>query len=333
MLSTILKPEDQTKLSVQRLILFVSIVLFITKMGAYFLTSSVGILSDALESTINVFTGIMTYFSLKYSLKPRDMDHPYGHGKIELITASVEGILIAIAGFYIMYEAFLRFFYPSGMEHLSIGLILIGVCGLINYVVALYAVRIGRKHASMALVAGGQHLKTDTYTSIGLILGLLLVILTGLTWIDSVVAIVFGLIIWKGAYDILRNTTMGLMDQVDVSKLQGLVDTLAKEKKTKWIYAHKLTLLHFGHVTHLDMHLSLPYYFTLQHSLDEVINIKKVMETHFGDEEIEVSIQTDPCHPGLCHICNIDCPVRWHPFVEELDWDILTLTKGNIYKG
>jgi cation diffusion facilitator family transporter len=324
---------EKAKLSIQKWILTIGIVLFGAKMSAYFLTGSIGILSDALESTVNVFTGIMTYFSLKYALKPKDLDHPYGHGKIELITASVEGILIAIAGFYIIYEAMMRFFQPAKVEQVGLGIVLIGICGLINYILAVYSIRVGKKHHSMALIAGGQHLKTDTYTSLGLIAGLVLVMLTGLLWIDSVVAVVFGLIIWKGAYDILRHTSMALMDKTDVDVLHKLTKHLSANHKPEWIYAHKLTALHFGHVIHLDMHLTLPYYFTLRQSIQEVKEIKSLMAQVLEKEQIDISIQTEPCHPGLCCHCNVDCPYRSFRLEKPLHWDTELLTGGNQFKA
>ncbi len=324
--------SEKAKLSIQKWILTIGIVLFVAKMSAYFITGSIGILSDALESTVNVFTGIMTYFSLKYALKPKDLDHPYGHGKIELITASVEGILIAIAGFYIIYEAMMRFFQPAKVEQVGLGIVLIGICGLINYILAVYSIRVGKKHHSMALIAGGQHLKTDTYTSLGLIAGLFLVMWTGLLWIDSVVAVVFGLIIWKGAYDILRHTSMALMDQTDVDVLHKLTKHLSTHHKPEWIYAHKLTALHFGHVIHLDMHLTLPYYFTLRQSIQEVKEIKSLMAQVLEKEQIDISIQTEPCHPGLCCHCNVDCPYRSFQLEKALHWDTELLTGGNQFK-
>jgi cation diffusion facilitator family transporter len=323
---------DKIKLTVQRWILFVSVAIFISKIAAYFLTYSVGILSDAMESTINVFTGVMTYFSLKYAQKPRDADHPYGHGKIELITASVEGFLIGIAGFYIIFEAVFRFFQPAEIRNLGIGLLFVFVSGAINLLLAMYSIRAGKKHHSTALIAGGQHLLTDTYTSAGLLTGLALVYWTGINWIDSVVAIFFGLFIWKGAYDILRHTTIGLMDKTDISLLGGLVTSLAGKKKSEWIYGHKLTVLHFGNVIHVDMHLVLPYYFTLQQSLQEVKEVKACMTNHFKKEHIDISIQTEPCHPGMCHRCQVDCPHRQFELNTPMAWDVDELTAGNQFK-
>lgn len=324
--------SDRIKLIVQRWVLFISVILFIAKIAAYFMTYSVGILSDAMESTINVFTGVMTYFSLKYAQKPRDADHPYGHGKIELITASVEGFLIAIAGFYIIFEAVFRFFQPAEIKNIGSGLLFVFLSGIINFLLAMYSIRAGKKHHSTALVAGGQHLMTDTYTSAGLLTGLVLVFWTGLTWIDSVVAIFFGLLIWKGAFDILKHTSMGLMDKVDISLLDGLVKSLSLKKKPGWIYIHKLTVLHFGNVIHVDMHLTLPYYFTLQHSIEEVKEVKACVKNHFKKEQIDISVQTEPCHPGLCHRCPVECNHRSFPLKQPMLWDVEELTASNQFK-
>ena len=149
--------QEKLKLKVQFVVISISVMIFIAKIWAYYLTNSVGILSDALESTVNVIAGIATFFSLKYSFKPRDKDHPYGHGKIELITASIEGVLIGMAGILIMLEAFKRIFIASEIKELEWGLILVAIAGIINYILAMYSINIGKKYNSMALVASGQH--------------------------------------------------------------------------------------------------------------------------------------------------------------------------------
>lgn len=323
--------QEKLKLKVQFVVISISVMIFIAKIWAYYLTNSVGILSDALESTVNVIAGIATFFSLKYSFKPRDKDHPYGHGKIELITASIEGVLIGMAGILIILEAFKRIFIASEIKELEWGLILVAIAGIINYILAMYSINIGKKYNSMALVASGQHLKTDTYTSIGLIGGLILLHYTRISWIDSVIAGIFGFFILKAAYTILKSTITGLMDEADLKSLAHIGERIATNRKTEWIYIHKLTYLKFGHISHLDLHLTLPYYFNLKESEIEVKKIKRLILQDLVESDVDISIQAEPCTFDMCGNCKMVCPVRQHPFTEELDWNLEMLTQVNFY--
>jgi cation diffusion facilitator family transporter len=165
--------NSEIKIVVQRRIVIISVILFFGKLIAYFLTNSVGILTDALESTVNVLTGFISLYSISISLKPRDKNHPFGHGKIESISASIEGFLILLAGLIIIFEAVKRLFRPVEIQQLDIGIIIIGIAGLMNYILGYYSKKVGKKHNSIALVAGGKHLQSDTYSTIGLVIGLI----------------------------------------------------------------------------------------------------------------------------------------------------------------
>ena len=197
--------EEQIKLKVQRRIVLISGLILIGKFIAYFLTNSVGVLTDAMESIVNVVAGLISLYCLRWGAKPGDKEHPYGHGKIELISASVEGILISVAGVMIIYEAVKRLLVSAEVEKLDIGILIVAVSGLLNYLMGYYSIRTGRKYGSMALVAGGKHLQSDTYSTIGLVAGLFVLYFTGLAWIDSALALVFGSIIIVTGVSILRN--------------------------------------------------------------------------------------------------------------------------------
>lgn len=150
------------KFKVQLLIAIASSLIFIGKIIAYFLTNSVGILTDALESTVNVTTGFITLYAVYYSLKPKDNNHPFGHGKAEFLSASVEGFLIMIAGIIIIIEAIKRLFVPAEVSQLDTGIVIVAIAGLLNYLLGWYSIRIGKKNNSIALVSGGKHLQSDT---------------------------------------------------------------------------------------------------------------------------------------------------------------------------
>ncbi len=176
---------DKIKQRVQTIVVICGIVLLVGKFGAYYLTNSVGILTDAMESIVNVVAGLISLYAIRLSAKPKDNDHPFGHGKIELISASIEGILIFGAGGIIIYEGIQRLFSPPEIQKLDIGIAVIAIAGVVNYILGWYSIRQGKKYDSIALVAGGKHLQSDTYSTIGLVAGLLILYFTKITWIDS----------------------------------------------------------------------------------------------------------------------------------------------------
>src|SRR5690554_1922734 len=171
----------------QRIIAVVGVVLFLVKLYAWYKTGSVAILTDALESTINVVAGFIGLYSLYLSSLPKDRNHPYGHGKAEFISASIEGVLISITGFFIIYEAFQSIRNPQEIQQIDYGIYLIAFTAFVNYILGYYAIKKGEKSHSIALIASGKHLQTDTYTTLGIILGLIVLYFTDILWIDSLV--------------------------------------------------------------------------------------------------------------------------------------------------
>lgn len=314
--------KHRVKLTVQKRIVIISVVLFIGKLIAYFLTNSVGILTDALESTVNVLTGFISIYSISVSLKPRDKNHPFGHGKIESISASVEGFLILLAGLIIIFEAIKRLFNPIEIQQLDIGIIIIAVAGVINYILGYYSIKTGKKHDSIALVAGGKHLQSDTYSTIGLVIGLILLLITKIAWLDSAIAIIFGSIIIFTGYKILKETTSNLMDQADFKIMNEIKEILWKNKSNNWINIHNLKLLKYGDAYHIDCDLTLPWYMNISDAHKEVDSIEEVISKSFP-VKIDFTIHTDACNSDLCINCKVEnCNYRQHNFEHELNWTI-----------
>lgn len=175
---------------VQKFIAMIAVLLFIIKIMAWYLTHSVAILTDALESIVNVIASFIGLYSLYVSARPRDADHPYGHGKAEFLSAAIEGTLITVAGFIIIYEAISNLLHPHNIQQLDYGILLIAVTAIVNYIAGSYCVKTGKKNNSLALIASGKHLQSDTWSTIGIIGGLALIYFTHLSWIDSTVAII-----------------------------------------------------------------------------------------------------------------------------------------------
>ena len=223
-----IREKEQVKQRVQRRIVLCSVMLMAGKFAAYFLTNSVGVLTDAMESIVNVTAGLISLYSLYRAARPADRNHPFGYGKIELISASIEGLLILLAGAAIVYEGIRRLFVPSQIEQLDTGIAIVAAAGAVNYLLGLYSIRTGRRYDSVALVAGGRHLQSDTYSTIGLVAGLVLLYVTRIGWIDSALAMLFGgIIAWTGI-SILRKTASDLMDTADERYLEKMLETVSR---------------------------------------------------------------------------------------------------------
>lgn len=305
----------------QRIILSVSILLLIGKFGAYWLTNSAGILTDALESIVNVVAGIITLVSLGYALKPRDSDHPFGHGKIELISASLEGILIIFAGIMIIIEGTNRLFHPSELRQLDVGIWIVAAAGLINYLLGLYSIHVGRKHDSIALVAGGKHLQSDTYSSIGLVAGLLLLYFTKIEWIDSALALGFGIIIGITGISILKKTIGNLIDEADTQTIQKIVELVNGAQREDWVDVHNFRVIKYGNSYHMDCDITLPWYMDIKDGHDEADLLEQIIEKSYP-EQIMFSIHFDPCKPYQCAHCRKRiCPHRKADFIEFIPLD------------
>ena len=198
-------------LKIQKRIAVISILLLITKTIAWYITGSVAILTDAFESIVNVVAGLIGVYSLYVSAKPMDRDHPYGHGKAEFISAAIEGSMISIAGILIIYEAINNLIHPHVIKKLDYGIILVAVTGLVNYIAGAVCIKTGKKNNSLALISSGKHLQTDTWSTLGIVVGLILILITDLIWLDSAVAILFSLFILFTGYKILRSSVAGIM--------------------------------------------------------------------------------------------------------------------------
>src|SRR6266567_6502158 len=206
--------------------LAVAVVLLGAKYQAYLLTGSTAILSDALESIVNVVAAVFGLGGLIFAGRPADRNHPYGHGKIEFFSAAFEGGLIAFAAVVIIYEVVLSLIRGGEVRQLESGLLIVLAAGLVNLVLGWYLVRTGRKHASLTLVADGQHVLSDFYTSAGIVVGLLLVRVTGVPWLDPLVAAVVALnLMWTG-FRLVRHAAGGLLDEEDTRLLNRLLDVL-----------------------------------------------------------------------------------------------------------
>lgn len=311
---------SRQNLLVQKWVAGISIVLLVVKFAAYYFTHSVTILTDALESIVNVAAGFIGLYSLYIAAKPRDKDHPYGHGKAEFLSAAVEGTLIGVAGVIILYKAVQQLIHPVELKEIDMGIWLVTGAAAVNFIMGYYCIRIGKKNSSPALAASGHHLQSDTYSTIGIVAGLILLLLTNYNWIDSVVAILFGVFIVFTGYKIIRGSIAGIMDEADEKLLARMVDVLNRNRRENWVDLHNLRVIKYGSVLHLDCHLTVPWYLNVQEAHAEVEALSALVKKEFG-ESVEMFVHSDGCMYFQCPICDKqDCPVRQHEFVQEVQW-------------
>ncbi|MFI5193032.1 MAG: cation diffusion facilitator family transporter [Chitinophagales bacterium] len=312
--------KAKQNIRLQLWIVIIALVLFSIKILAWYLTRSVAILTDALESIVNVIAGFVGLYSLSIAYKPRDFNHPYGHGKAEFLSAAIEGTLIMLAGIFIIYEAIYHLFYPQQLQHLTKGIYLVAISAVINFIVGFLAIKKGRANRSEALEASGQHLQSDTYSTLAIIAGLLLIYFTGIQRMDSIVAIIMSLVIMFIGYRIARKSVAGIMDEADDKILMKLIDQLNHNRQQNWIDIHNLRVIKFGNILHIDCHMTVPWYFNVREAHAEVDVLRKLIEKQFGPA-VEFFVHADDCIADCCPICiKTDCAVRQHPFSRKIEW-------------
>ncbi|MGX5819070.1 cation diffusion facilitator family transporter [Chitinophaga lutea] len=302
--------------------LIVSLLLTATKFAAYFLTHSVAILSDALESIINVVAGGFATYSIYLAGQPKDENHPYGHGKVEFFSIGFEGAMIFIAGLLILFKAGQYFFAPPVIERLDTGIWAIAGTSALNALLGLYLVRSGKGLRSITLEGNGQHLLTDAWSSVALIAALLVMQFTGWTWIDPLVSVAMSVLILRKGYQLMRRSISGLMDETDMALVDRVIGIINAHRRRTWIDVHNMRVQQYGANYHIDCHVTLPYYLSLQDAHEEL----KYMETNVTQAlegaETEFFIHADPCIPSSCPHCQLEeCPVRSHPFHQLITWD------------
>jgi cation diffusion facilitator family transporter len=310
------------------LALCVSILLMLAKFVAYFITHSNAILTDALESIVNVLASSFAFYSIYLATLPKDTNHPYGHGKVEFFSAFIEGTLISIAGIIIILKSGYDLIFPKAIFQLFEGALIIGATGIVNLVIGYYLINVGKQHRSITLEADGKHLLTDAVTSAGLVIGVILIQLTQLFWLDSIISIVLGIYIIYNGYLLTRRSVGGLMDESNTELVKDIISILQTHRRDPWIDVHNLRAQQYGSDLHIDCHVTMPYYFDLKLVHQEISDLDAIVNGE-APHKTELFIHTDPCLPECCNYCKMKkCPVRAQPFMQEIEWTIDNATKN-----
>ena len=311
--------KSNTKL--QYLVIGVGLLLLLIKLLAYWLTNSNTILSDALESIVNVVMALVGLASLIIAARPKDQNHPYGHGKIEFLYSSLEGVLIVIAGIGIILKSAYSFYEPSALQKIDLGLLLIAITGLVNFLLGKILENQGKKSQSPTLLSSAQHLYSDAFTTLGIILGLSLIFIFDFNWLDNLIAIIFALWIIYTGIKLIRSALAGIMDEMDEELLDDLIEFLDENRHENWVDIHNFRIIKYGTDLHLDLHLTLPWYLDLNESHAEVKRFEALL-VHKFPRNIECFIHTDPCIENSCKICSkSDCQLRQSSKTKHIKWN------------
>ena len=320
--------KSQQNLSIQKWVAVISVLLLVIKFIAYYSTHSVAVLTDAMESIVNVAAGFIGLYSLYIAAKPRDWDHPYGHGKAEFLSAAIEGTLIGSAGAIILYKGIQNLIHPVELHKIDYGIWLVAITAVINFIVGYFCLSTGKKNNSMALMASGKHLQTDTWSTLGIIAGLILLYITGYIWIDSAVAILFAVFIIYTGYQIVRRSIAGIMDEADVKLLGRMVQILNANRKENWVDLHNLRVIKYGSVLHMDCHLTVPWFQNIHEAHREIDVLAELIRREFG-ESLELFVHSDGCLPFQCQICDkAICQERKNNFVKKIEWTLENISQN-----
>ncbi len=280
---------------------------------SFLISGSVALKSDAIESIVNVVAAIFALGAIIFAGKPADKDHPYGHGKIEHFSAAFEGGLITLAAVVILVEAVHGFIIGPQLKNLGRGLAVNLLAGLLNGMLGWFLLHHGRKTRSRALEADGHHILSDFWTTVGIATGLMLVKVTGLTWMDPLMAVVVGLLLARTGFKLVRESSSALLDSEDPEVLGRVLVAMNGVRPWDVIAVHELRTFRSGRYTHVDAHLVVPEFYPIRqaHDLCEVFGVKALQQAGI---EGEVHTHVDPCGRLYCDRCPApDCPIRRAP--------------------
>lgn len=298
------------------------------KFTAFFITHSNAILTDAVESIVNIIASGFAFYSIYLSAQPKDENHPYGHGKVEFFSVFLEGGLIFIAGILILGKAVYNIFFPEQIENILEGITIIAATGIVNFILGTHLIRQGKLLNSLTIVADGKHLQVDAYSTLGLLFGLFLLYITGIHQIDILLSLGLGGYIVYNGYRLLRKSIAGLMDESDFELIDKIAGILDENRQDAWIDVHNLRVQRYGHELHVDCHVTLPNYYDLIQVHEEVSKIDRLINQHVH-VDTELFIHADPCLPACCHYCNMShCPIRSEEKTTHISWDTALLTKN-----
>lgn len=277
-------------------------VLIIIKILAGIMTGSVSIISEAIHSMMDLFAAIMAFFAVKIADKPADHEHPYGHEKVENVSGVIEGLLIVLASGMIIYEAVKKITSKEPIESVGLGFIVMFISAFVNFLVSKYLYKVAKEEHSIAIEADALHLKADIYTSFGVGLGLMIISITKLTFLDPIIAIIIAIFILKEAWELIKNAFTPLLDEklsdIEIDAIKNVLDT----HKDIYLDYHELRTRRAGKTKHIDLHITLCSDMSVKEAHDLCDNIELQIEKELKFTKILIHIE--PCEK-ICKECNL----------------------------
>lgn len=283
-----------------------AVLTIILKYSAYLFTDSVGLLSDALESGVNLVTAIVALCALYVAAQPPDEEHAFGHSKVEYFAGGLEGVMILIAGGLIAFTAVSRLITPEPLQQVGIGLFVSVIASLCNLGTAVLLKRVGQRHRSLTLIAESHHLMTDVWTSVGVIVGVALATLSGWLWLDAVVAIIVAINIMMTGVKLLKTAMNGLMDSALPSEEIAQIQEILESYRFRGIDYHAMRTRQSGAQRFLSLHVQTPGEWSVQ-------------QGHTLIEEIEADI--------IRHFAPISVIIHLEPLEDPISWDDISLNR------
>lgn len=263
--------------------------LVIMKFIAGFLSGSVSVISEAIHSLMDILAAVIAFFAVRISDNPADKEHPYGHGKFENVSGVIEALLIFIAAIWIIYNAIHRFLIKAPIENVSIGIIVMSLSAIANFFVSRNLYRVAKKTDSIALEADALHLKTDIYTSAGVAVGLILILITGIRIIDPIVAIMVALLILKESYELLNRAYKPLLDTAIFEKELKVIEKCINESKYTY---HDLKSRQSGRERFIEFHLEMPGDVPLKDAHQKCDEIEDLIKSKISHINILIHVET-----------------------------------------
>ena len=311
------KTHFKRRMSAIGISLMVSVLLMAAKFYAFHITRSSAVLSDALESIVNVAAAAFGVVSIWMAAQPPDADHPYGHGKIEYFSAGFEGALIIFAALGIFKTGLSHLLAPRPLANLEAGLAIVMGISVVNLLLGIGLIRVGNNVQSPTLIADGKHVLVDVYTSAGVLAGLFLVRQTGWLWLDGAIACLMGVNILCTGIQLMRQSFSALMHASDPELLDEITRVLEAHRQPHWIGIHHLRAWRSGHFVNVDLHLVLPREYRLDQAHADADALERLLIDHFQGNA-GVLVHMDPC--GTHPITDRQVPC-WQSCSERASWD------------
>ncbi len=295
----------------------VSFILLIAKFLAYKITSSEAIFSDAMESIVNVVASGLIFYTLHKNRKP-DPHFPYGTGKLEYISSTTEGGLLAFAALAIIFESVPNLINPKPIFELNSGIFIITITGVVNLFLGLFLKYQSKKLNSVALNMSGTHILSDVLTTVGVILGLFIVKSTGLFFIDSLIALAIAGFIGYLSIKHIRSSIGEMLDKEDLKLLKKLETIFNTIKREGFIQIHQVKVIRSGEFHHIDAHFVIPEFWDVTKIHEEINNLEEKINNLY-DKKAELGVHLDPCRRAYCKHCDVlYCKIRKEDFVKKL---------------